>query len=299
MSNPPDSKSGTLQKKGGGTSLFGRKNWKDRHFTLRYGVFAYYESVSVMQQGGSCIKSSPLGAGCYVEEKIGELSFKIIIPERKHGLEVRFKTRAEYLDWLQAVQAHVAYGSALQGQPHQAHPQPQSGGILPPTPQSAAHSAPSNATLAPKGSNSPLSLESCSEGASQAGSPPSPSSQQSDLHRILVSECTTPRRMQKQYDLLLHEAAQLSSALEQSMTAEERNQEILAQMQAKVDAAEERAAAAEEALQSRQERAEMQVASVSVPRSPEKVEAPHELFSPSPLLQQCSILHGVLAIVLE
>ena len=44
---PPAPKSGHLEKKGGGTSLFGRRSWHKRYFILREGKLSYYKVSTV------------------------------------------------------------------------------------------------------------------------------------------------------------------------------------------------------------------------------------------------------------
>ena len=47
---------GYLRKEGGGTSIFGKKSWKERYFVAQAGVLGYYENQAEFEQGRPPIK---------------------------------------------------------------------------------------------------------------------------------------------------------------------------------------------------------------------------------------------------
>jgi len=49
-----------LSKKGGGTSLFGRRAWNDRFFHLSNGILSYFKSLEALLKGDAAIADFPI-----------------------------------------------------------------------------------------------------------------------------------------------------------------------------------------------------------------------------------------------
>lgn len=56
---------GYLKKKGGGTSIFGRKSWKERFFVFSRGNLAYFESAADWEKGTEPLKALQISLRYY------------------------------------------------------------------------------------------------------------------------------------------------------------------------------------------------------------------------------------------
>lgn len=110
---PPPVKSGVLSKKGGGTSLFGRRAWNERYFQLHDGVLSYHKSLESLVRGEPALGKIPLTRETRFEDQIAskDLCFNLVSPQRESGLMVRCGNAVEYQEWLAAIEAHRSYTS--------------------------------------------------------------------------------------------------------------------------------------------------------------------------------------------
>lgn len=56
---------GYLKKKGGGTSIFGRKSWKERFFVFSRGSLAYFETAADWEKGTEPLKALQISLRYY------------------------------------------------------------------------------------------------------------------------------------------------------------------------------------------------------------------------------------------
>ncbi len=56
---------GYLRKKGGGTSIFGRRSWKERFFVFSRGVLSYFDTASDHEKGLEPIKALQISVRYY------------------------------------------------------------------------------------------------------------------------------------------------------------------------------------------------------------------------------------------
>ncbi|KNC55764.1 ankyrin repeat protein [Thecamonas trahens ATCC 50062] len=92
--------SGWLVKRGGGTSLLGRKSWKRRWFVLRSKVISYYEGSGSTEVLGSIPMPSPVER----DDEAGKdkrYHFRVITPKRTYYLAS--ESKREVKDWVNAI----------------------------------------------------------------------------------------------------------------------------------------------------------------------------------------------------
>lgn len=111
---PPVGLEGYLSKQGGGTSAFGRKNWKVRYFVLKNGVLSYYENKKASQASEapkgsfhvlsiSSIKTMP-----HKDKKFSNQCHReIVLPNR--SLVVCCDQEEILKKWVDAINAHIRY----------------------------------------------------------------------------------------------------------------------------------------------------------------------------------------------
>ena len=86
---------GKLEKKGGGTSVFGRRNWKCRFFRLtKDGMLSYYKTFEAAQEGEKPLKEPINVMHCEVsfasEEKDPDsLEFQLVPSGSKRTFRLR------------------------------------------------------------------------------------------------------------------------------------------------------------------------------------------------------------------
>lgn len=104
-----------LEKKGGGKSFLGRRNWKTRHFVLRRGVLTWYKTEKEMNQK---VKEAPklvlteLAGMQDATDLQRPLTILLEDGEREGGLMTRTMTQARYVQWRQALNAHRDFANA-------------------------------------------------------------------------------------------------------------------------------------------------------------------------------------------
>jgi Ca2+-binding EF-hand superfamily protein len=110
---PPVPSSGFYEKKGGGTSIFGRRSWHQRYFTMREGKLSYYK-----EEPSKTDKSEPIGmlhlndvkaikTDKWENGKNYDLTMCLITDDREFLM--RAGNKIQFEDWKRTVDAHLAY----------------------------------------------------------------------------------------------------------------------------------------------------------------------------------------------
>jgi len=112
-SRQPQMKSGWIEKRGGGTSAFGRKNWKTRYFVLQSGELFYFESDASKTPLKSILLHLSDAADRY--EDLGKYDpkhkyqFKLVTLKRT--LFMCAENEEDQIGWINELKIHISNSS--------------------------------------------------------------------------------------------------------------------------------------------------------------------------------------------
>ena len=104
----PVNKIGKMEKQGGGTSIFGRKSWKNRVFVLNGDYIKYYAKSSTEKPKGSISISWITDVVIYVDSEAKfKKPFVFEICTNERAFPIACKTKSEMEDWVKAIKTNV------------------------------------------------------------------------------------------------------------------------------------------------------------------------------------------------